>query len=49
MEQLADEGFDRRRLPALLKRLLEAEFLTKQSGAGRKPNIYRLHLPPVRR
>ena len=32
----------------MLRRLVEAGFLSKQASAGRVANTYRLHLPPVR-
>ena len=48
LEDIAGEGFDIRKLPGVLKRLTETGFLSKQSGRGREPNVYRLHIPPVR-
>jgi hypothetical protein len=33
----------------LLHLLTEAGFLSKEQSLGRVPNVYRLHLPPVRR
>jgi hypothetical protein len=48
LDAIAGDGFDRSRLPAVLRRLLDAGFLSKQPGAGRSPDAYRLHLPPVR-
>ena len=45
---IAGEGFDRKRLPATLRRLVEAGFLSCQPGSGVVPDTYRLHLPPVR-
>ena len=42
-------GFDQKRLAANLRRLAEAEFLSRTSRSGRVPDTYRLHLPPVRR
>ena len=48
LEDLMEEGFDRKSLSLTLRRLLDAGFLTKQPGAGRDPNTYHLHLPPVR-
>ena len=36
------------RLPAMLRRLVEAGFLSREHGPGRAPDTYRLHLPPVR-
>jgi hypothetical protein len=49
LEDLAEEGIDRTVIVRLLRRLLEAGLLSKQRGQGHDPNIYRLHLPPVRR
>ena len=49
LESLAQEGgFDRAVVVRMLRRLLEAGFLSKQRGQGHDPNTYRLHLPPVR-
>jgi hypothetical protein len=48
LQDLAGEGFDRKRLPAALKLLVEAGFLSRQPGSGVVPDTYRLHLPPVR-
>ncbi|MBV9251470.1 MAG: hypothetical protein JO227_19740 [Acetobacteraceae bacterium] len=45
---LAEEGFDRKTLPATLRRLLRAGFLSREPGSGATPDTYRLHLPPVR-
>jgi hypothetical protein len=45
LQDLAGEGFDRKRLPAALKRLVEAGFLSRQPGSGVVPDTYRLHLP----
>ena len=45
-EAIAAEGFSRDRLPAMLRRLVEAGFLSRHRVA-RVPNTYRLHLPPV--
>jgi hypothetical protein len=36
-------------LPATLRRLTDAGFLTRQRGTAHFPNTYQLHLPPVRR
>jgi hypothetical protein len=47
-QDLVSEGFDRKRLPAALRRLVEAGFLTREPRSGTVPDIYRLHLPPVR-
>jgi hypothetical protein len=49
LQDLAAEGFDRKRLAANLRRLVEAGFLSKEPGSGVVPHTYRLHLPPVRR
>jgi|tagenome__1003787_1003787.scaffolds.fasta_scaffold20944119_2 hypothetical protein len=49
LQDIAAEGFDRKRLAANLRRLAEAGFLSRTPGSGRAPDTYRLHLPPVRR
>ena len=49
LQDLAAEGFDRKRLAANLRRLAEAGFLSRTPGSGVMPDTYRLHLPPVRR
>ena len=41
------EGFSRDRLPAMLRRLVEAGFLSRHR-VPRVPDTYRLHLPPAR-
>ena len=46
LEAIAAEGFSR--VPAVLKRLVEAGFLSRQRGSASIPDTYRLHLPPVR-
>ena len=43
-EAIAAEGFSRDRLPAMLRRLVEAGFLSRHRVA-KVPDIYRLHLP----
>jgi hypothetical protein len=48
LEDIAAEGFARDRLPALLRRLVEAGLLSLERGSARVPNTYRLHLPPAR-
>jgi hypothetical protein len=48
LEAIAAEGFSRDRLPAMLRRLVEAGFLSRHQGSGAVPDTYRLHLPPVR-
>ena len=45
---IAEEGFNRKHLPSVLKRLVEAGVLSRQQGSGVVPDTYRLHLPPVR-
>jgi hypothetical protein len=45
-EAIAAEGFSRDRLPAMLRRLVEAGFLSRRRMAG-VPDTYRLHLPPA--
>ena len=47
LETIASEGFDRTRLRATLRRLIEAGFLSRHLGSGVVPHTYRLHLPPV--
>jgi hypothetical protein len=49
LDALAAERFNRRVLPRLLGALAKAGFLSKEQHLGPFPNIYRLHLPPVRR
>jgi hypothetical protein len=50
LDDLARAGFDRRGVVRLLHALVEAGLLSKERGhVLRAPNIYRLHLPPVRR
>jgi hypothetical protein len=46
-EAIAAEGFSRDRLPAMLRRLVAAGFLSRHRVAG-VPDTYRLHLPLVR-
>ena len=48
LEAIAAEGVSRNRLPAVLKRLVEVGFLSRQRGSASIPDTYRLHLPPVR-
>ena len=45
-EAIAAEGFSRDRLPAMLRRLVEAGFLSRHRVAG-VPDTYRLHLPAL--
>jgi hypothetical protein len=46
-DAIAAEGFSRDRLPSMLRRLVEAGFLSRHR-VPRVPDTYRLHLPPVR-
>jgi hypothetical protein len=48
LQDLAAEGFDRKRLAANLRRLVDAGFLSREPGSGVVPDTYRLQLPPVR-
>ena len=45
-EAIAAEGFSRDRLPAMLRRLVEAGFLSRHRVAG-VPDTYRLQLPAL--
>ena len=45
---IAADGFSARMLPGTLRRLVDAGFLTRQRGASRVPDTWRLHLPPQR-
>jgi hypothetical protein len=47
LDAIAAEGFGRQHLPAVLRRLVEAGFLSRHHGSGVVPHTYRLHLPPV--
>ena len=44
LEAITAEGFSR--VPAVLKRLVEAELLSRHRGSASIPDTYRLHLPP---
>jgi hypothetical protein len=44
---IAEQGFSRDRLPAMLRRLVEAGFLSRHR-VPRVPDTYRLHLLPRR-
>jgi hypothetical protein len=48
LDEIATEGFNRKNLTAPLRRLIAAGFLSRVSGTGTTPDIYRLHLSPVR-
>jgi hypothetical protein len=45
-EAIATQGFSRDRLPAMLRRLVEAGFLSRHRVGG-MPDTYRLHLPAL--
>ena len=45
LEDIAAEGSNRKTLPAALRRLIEAGFLSRQRARRREPIVYRLHLP----
>ena len=47
-DDIAAEGFSRDGMPGVLRRLEKAGFLTRQRGSGPVPDLFRLHLPPVR-
>jgi hypothetical protein len=48
LDALAAEGFDRMKLPRLLRALIGAGFLLSTTGERSFPAAYRLHLPPRR-
>ena len=48
LQDIAAEGFDRKRLAANLRRLMVAGFLSRTPGSGSEPDTYHLHLPSVR-
>ena len=48
-DDIAAEGFSRDSMPRVLRRLEKAGFLTRQRGSGPVPDLFRLHLPSVRR
>ena len=47
-DDIAAEGFNRDSMPAVLRRLEKAGFLSRQRRSGPVPNRFTLHLPPVR-
>ena len=47
LEDIVTEGFSRNRLPATLRRLEEAELLSRERGSARISDTYRLHLPAL--
>ena len=49
LQDIAAEGFDRKRLAANLRRIVEAGLLSRTPGSGTVPDTYRLHLSQVQR
>jgi hypothetical protein len=49
LSSLGAEGFGRKTVTKLLKRLIDTDFLGKEPGRRGVIGTYRLHLPPVRR
>ncbi len=49
LDDIAMGGFNRKNIPASLRRLIEAGFMSRTPGSGIVPATHRLHLPPVRR
>ena len=47
LDAIAAEGLNRTTLPATLRRLVEAGFLSRREGSGAVAHTYRLHLPPA--
>ena len=47
LDAIAAEGLNRKTLPATLRRLVEARFLSRHEGSGAVPHAYRLHLPAL--
>ena len=47
-DDIAAEGFNRDSMPAVLRRLEKAGFLSRQRGSGPVPDLFTLNLPPVR-
>ncbi len=45
LEAIVAEGFNRKSLPAMLKRLVSAGLLSREPGCSRAPDTYRIHLP----
>ena len=48
LDDIAAEGLNRKTLPAMLRRLVEARLLSRRQGSGVVAHAYRLHLRPVR-
>ena len=46
LDDIATGGFSRKSLPATLRRLVAARFVSRTPGSGVVPATYRLHLPP---
>ena len=47
LDAIAAEGLSRTTLPATLRRLVEAGFLSRREGSGAVAHAYRLHIPPA--
>ena len=47
LEDIAAEGFNRKTLPAMLRRLEATGLLSRQRGLSREPDAYRLRLPAL--
>ena len=47
LDDVAALGFSRKHLPATLKRLAKAGFLSREFDAASAPDTYRQHLPPL--
>ena len=47
LDAIAAEGLNRTTLPATLRRLVEAQLLSRRQGSGAVPHAYRLHLPAL--
>ena len=47
LEDIVTEGFSRNRLSPTLRRLEEAELLSRERGSARIPDTYRLRLPAL--
>jgi hypothetical protein len=47
LETIVADGFNRNTLPAMLRRLEAAGFLSRQRGSACIPDTYRLHLPTL--
>jgi hypothetical protein len=47
LDDIAALGFSRNHLPATLKRLANAGFLSREFGVGSMTDTYRQHMPPL--